>query len=124
MGPNCLGGHGSLVESLNWTGDYFVKWVRKMATEDIKAVHPKKSVTDAFLRTCDEVHKTLVWTGNCSSWYKRGKVDGRVTALFGEYPITVMAIPGISGGITHALDIPSPFIALEGEELTVICHRG
>ncbi|KAK0624227.1 hypothetical protein B0T14DRAFT_454425 [Immersiella caudata] len=83
MGPNCLGGHGSLVESLNWTGDYFVKWVRKMATEDIRAVHPKKNVQDAFLRMCDEVHKTLVWTGNCSSWYKRGKVDSRVTALFG-----------------------------------------
>ncbi|KAK5655050.1 hypothetical protein OQA88_5949 [Cercophora sp. LCS_1] len=83
MGPNCLGGHGSLVESLNWTGDYFVKWIKKMATEDIKYVHPKKSVTEAFLRTGDEVHKTLVWTGNCSSWYKRGKVDGRVTALFG-----------------------------------------
>ncbi|KAI1869803.1 uncharacterized protein JN550_005784 [Neoarthrinium moseri] len=83
MGPNCLGGHGSLVESLNWTGDYFVKWVKKMATEDIKYVHPKKSVADAFIKYGDQVHKTLVWTGSCSSWYKRGKVNGRVTALFG-----------------------------------------
>lgn len=83
MGPNCLGGHGSLVESLNWTGDYFVKWIRKMATEDIKCVAPKPDVTKAFLRTGDEVHKTLVWSGACSSWYKRGTVDGRVTALFG-----------------------------------------
>lgn len=40
-------------------------------------------MTDAFLRAGDEVHKTLVWTGNCSSWYKRGKKGGRVTALFG-----------------------------------------
>lgn len=31
MGPNCLGGHGSLVESLNWSGDYIVKWIRKIA---------------------------------------------------------------------------------------------
>jgi hypothetical protein len=83
MGPNCLGGHGSLVESLNWTGDYFVKWIKKMATEDIKYIHPKKSVAEAFVKYGDEVHKTLVWTGACSSWYKRGKVDGRVTALFG-----------------------------------------
>ncbi|KAH8682082.1 hypothetical protein BX600DRAFT_485639 [Xylariales sp. PMI_506] len=83
MGPNCLGGHGSLVESLNWTGDYFVKWIKKLATEDIKYFHPKKSVADAFVRYGDEVHKTLVWTGSCSSWYKRGKVNGRVTALFG-----------------------------------------
>ncbi|KAF2649793.1 FAD/NAD(P)-binding domain-containing protein [Lophiostoma macrostomum CBS 122681] len=83
MGPNCLGGHGSLVESLNWTGDYFVKWIKKLSTEDIKAVAPKRSVVDAFMKYQDEIHKTLVWTGACSSWYKRGRVDGRVTALFG-----------------------------------------
>lgn len=83
MGPNCLGGHGSLVESLNWTGDYFVKWIKKIATEDIKYVHPKREVIEAFIKTIGEVHKSLVWTGACSSWYKRGTVDGRVTALFG-----------------------------------------
>ncbi|KAJ5116541.1 hypothetical protein N7456_000889 [Penicillium angulare] len=83
MGPNCLGGHGSLVESLNWTGDYFVKWIKKMATEDIKYVAPKRSAEEAFVRYGDEVHKTLVWTGGCKSWYKRNRVDGRVTALFG-----------------------------------------
>ncbi|CAI4212651.1 unnamed protein product [Parascedosporium putredinis] len=83
MGPNCLGGHGSLVESLNWTGDYFVKWIKKMATEDIKYVHPKQDKVNDFIKYCDEIHKTLVWTGNCKSWYKRNRVDGRVTALFG-----------------------------------------
>jgi len=83
MGPNCLGGHGSLVESLNWTGDYFVKWIRKMATEDIKRVEPKEEVVQSFQRYTDEIHKTLVWSGSCRSWYKRGRADGRVTALFG-----------------------------------------
>ncbi|KAK5049533.1 hypothetical protein LTR84_004462 [Exophiala bonariae] len=83
MGPNCLGGHGSLVESLNWTGDYFVKIIKKMATEDIKYMVPKASAVDAFVKYGDEIHKRLVWTGSCSSWYKRGRRDGRVTALFG-----------------------------------------
>lgn len=83
MGPNCLGGHGSLVESLNWTGDYFIEWIKKMATEDIKYVEPKQEVVDAFIRYSDQVHKTLVWSGGCKSWYKRNRVDGRVTALFG-----------------------------------------
>lgn len=83
MGPNCLGGHGSLVESLNWTGDYFVRWIKKISTEDIKCVHPKRSVESAFVKYGDEVHKTLVWSGGCKSWYKRNRVDGRVTALFG-----------------------------------------
>lgn len=83
MGPNCLGGHGSLVESLNWTGDYFVKWIRKMATEDIKEITPKQEKVDDFIRYTDQIHKTLVWSGACRSWYKRGRADGRITALFG-----------------------------------------
>jgi hypothetical protein len=82
-GPNSLGGHGSLVESLNWTGDYFVKWIKKIAEEDIKAVVPKVEVVKALVKTQEQIHKTLVWTGSCSSWYKRGRVNGRVTALFG-----------------------------------------
>lgn len=82
-GPNSLGGHGSLVESLNWTGDYFVKWIKKIATEDIKSIEPKKEVVHSLVKYSDEIHKTLVWTGACASWYKRGTVDGRVTALFG-----------------------------------------
>jgi hypothetical protein len=81
-GPRCLCGHGSLVESLNWTGDYFVKMIKKIATEDIKYMVPKASAVHAFGKYQDEIHRTLVWTGSCSSWYKRGTVDGRVTALF------------------------------------------
>ncbi|KAF2151574.1 FAD/NAD(P)-binding domain-containing protein [Myriangium duriaei CBS 260.36] len=83
MGPRCLGGHGSLVESLNWTGDYFVKLIYKMATEDIKYMVPRASAVEAFNRYTDQIHKTLVWSGACSSWYKRGTVNGRITALFG-----------------------------------------
>jgi hypothetical protein len=83
MGPNAVVGHGSLMEALNWTGDYFCKWIKKIATEDIKSVVPKNSAVEAFVRYGDVIHKTLVWTGNCVSWYKKGRIDGRVTALFG-----------------------------------------
>jgi hypothetical protein len=79
MGHNCLGGHGSLVESLNWTGDYIVKWTKKLSTEDIKYVVPEHSVVEPSMRYGDEINKTLVWIGGCKSW----RVDGRVTALFG-----------------------------------------
>ncbi|KXG46721.1 uncharacterized protein PGRI_034670 [Penicillium griseofulvum] len=81
-GPNCLCGHGSLVEALNWTGDYFVKMIKKIATEDIKYMVPKASSVHAFGKYQDEIHKTLVWSGSCRSWYKRGTIDGRVTHLF------------------------------------------
>ncbi|KAK0777419.1 hypothetical protein LTR75_015961 [Friedmanniomyces endolithicus] len=83
MGPNAVVGHGSLMEALNWTGDYFCQWIKKIATEDIRSTTPKKSAVRAFNDYCDEIHKTLVWSGDCDSWYKRGTKDGRVTALFG-----------------------------------------
>ncbi|KAM7212132.1 cyclohexanone 1,2-monooxygenase [Rhypophila decipiens] len=82
-GPNNLGGHGSLIMSLDWVAEYIIKWINKISVEDIKRVSPTQSALDSFIRHGDEVHKTLVWSGACSSWYKRGTVDGRVTALFG-----------------------------------------
>ncbi|KAL6247334.1 hypothetical protein RBB50_005680 [Rhinocladiella similis] len=82
MGPNSVIAHGSLMESLNWTGDYLIKWLKKMCTEDIKYIVPKSKVVDELITYGDKIHKTLVWSGGCKSWYKRNTVDGRVTAAF------------------------------------------
>ncbi|KIV82362.1 hypothetical protein PV11_04481 [Exophiala sideris] len=81
-GPNAVVGHGSLVEGLNWTGDYMVKWFKKIVAEDLKSVEPKQAAVDDFVRYGDQVMKTLTWTGACRSWYKKNRVDGRVTATF------------------------------------------
>ncbi|KIW81843.1 hypothetical protein Z517_04869 [Fonsecaea pedrosoi CBS 271.37] len=83
LGPNAVIAHGSLLEAINWTGDYITRWIRKMATEDIKAVVPKGACVDDLVRYGDRVHETLVWSAGCSSWFKRNTVDGRVTAAFG-----------------------------------------
>lgn len=82
LGPRALAGHGSLLEALSWNGDYMMKWLKKIAEEDIKSIMPKESVVKQLMAYGDEVHKKLVWTGACKSWYKQGTVDGRVTALF------------------------------------------
>jgi hypothetical protein len=82
LGPNALAGHGSLLEALNWNCDYFVKWIKKIAEEDIKSIVPKTETVKHLNAYADRVHERLVWTGGCKSWYKRGRVDGRVTALF------------------------------------------
>lgn len=82
-GPNAVIGHGSLIEALSWTATYITKWLKKIATEDIKSVVPKQDTVDQFIQYSDEVQKTLVWTGSCRSWYKNNRVDGRVTATFG-----------------------------------------
>jgi hypothetical protein len=81
-GPNALVGHGSLIESLGWGAEYMIKWIRKIASEDISSVAPKQHVVDEFVRYSDQIHKTLTWTGACRSWYKKNRVDGRVTATF------------------------------------------
>lgn len=83
MGPNAVIAHGSLLEGLNWSQDYMVQWIRKVATEDIKSFCPKNEVVDQFVKYGDEIQKRLVWSGGCKSWYKKGRVDGRVTATFG-----------------------------------------
>lgn len=44
---------------------------------------PKPEKVKDFIKYTDEIHKTLVWSGACRSWYKRGRADGRITALFG-----------------------------------------
>lgn len=82
-GPNAVIGHGSLIEALSWTATYITKWLKKIATEDIKSVVPKQSTVDQFIEYTDEIQQTLVWTGACRSWYKNNRVDGRVTATFG-----------------------------------------
>ncbi|EXJ90181.1 hypothetical protein A1O3_03250 [Capronia epimyces CBS 606.96] len=81
-GPNATIGHGSLMESLGWSAEYMIKWIKKMAEEDIKSVAPKQDVVDEFTAYGDQIHKLLTWTGACRSWYKNNRVDGRVTATF------------------------------------------
>ncbi|ETI19940.1 hypothetical protein G647_08955 [Cladophialophora carrionii CBS 160.54] len=81
-GPNALIGHGSLMESLGWSAEYMIKWMRKIASEDINAVVPKQSVVDDFIVYSDQIHQILTWTGACRSWYKNNTIDGRVTATF------------------------------------------
>lgn len=81
-GPNALIGHGSLMESLGWSAEYMIKWIKKIASEDIKSVAPLESVVEEFVGYSDQIHNTLTWTGACRSWYKNNTTDGRVTATF------------------------------------------
>jgi cation diffusion facilitator CzcD-associated flavoprotein CzcO len=81
-GPNATVGHGSLIFSLDWSAEWMIRWIQKMAYEDIASVAPKQDVVDEFVRYGDQIHKTLTWTGGCRSWYKANRINGRVTATF------------------------------------------
>lgn len=97
-GPNAVVGHGSLIEGLNWVSEYMLKWIDKIAREDIRSIEPKQSAVDQFVRYGDQIHKTLTWTGACRSWYKNNRIDGRVTATFaGSSLLFKQMISGIRG---------------------------
>ncbi|KIW90655.1 uncharacterized protein Z519_08438 [Cladophialophora bantiana CBS 173.52] len=81
-GPNATVGHGTLITSMTWTAEYIIKWLHKIAGEDIKSAAPRQEATDEFVTYGDEIHNTLTWTGACKSWYKKHRVDGRVTATW------------------------------------------
>ena len=83
LGPNAVVTHGSLVESINWTADYILEWLYKVATEDIKSITAKAAVINEFIDKSNEIHETLVWTDSCTSWFKRNTQNERVTAGFG-----------------------------------------
>ncbi len=81
-GPNATVGHGTLITSMTWTAEYIVRWLRKIAGEDVKSVAPRQDATDEFVRYGDRIHDTLTWSAGCRSWYKKNRVDGRVTACW------------------------------------------
>lgn len=83
LGPNAVVTHGSLIEAINWTADYLVKWIRKMAEEDIKSVVVRSDVVDEFVQYGEDINQTLIWSDTCSSWFKRNTVTGRTVAGFG-----------------------------------------
>ncbi|KAL6241215.1 hypothetical protein RBB50_011894 [Rhinocladiella similis] len=83
LGPNAVVTHGSLIEAINWTAEYIVKWVRKMAEEDIQSVVVRSAVVDEFVQYGEDINQTLIWSDICSSWFKRNTVTGRTVAGFG-----------------------------------------
>lgn len=82
LGPRAVVGHGSLIEAINWTSDYLLKWIRKVATEDIKSIMPKADAVNELTQYQDELHKKMIWTESCKSWFKGNRPDGSVAALF------------------------------------------
>ncbi|KIX97106.1 uncharacterized protein Z520_07220 [Fonsecaea multimorphosa CBS 102226] len=78
-GPASPVAHGSLPSAIDWEAEYMIKWITKMAREDIKSFEPRAEVQEAWNTWGDELLKRTVWNSGCSSWYKR---SGRISALY------------------------------------------
>ena len=95
-GPNSGLGVGSLSIVLERTCDYVVGVVSKMQRDRIATIEPKQAACDGFVAFCAEYFDKTVFTLPCRSWYKRGNIDGPVTALW----------PGSALHYVHTLENP------------------
>lgn len=77
-GPNAPFANGSLVYGIECQADYIIKVVQKIQTERIKSVNVKPEALADWIEHKDEYMKRMVWSADCSSWYKNGIKDGPV----------------------------------------------
>ncbi len=47
-----------------------------------RSVCVKEEAVDDYNVYSQEYLKQMVWSGGCRSWYKNGKVDGKITAMY------------------------------------------
>ncbi|KAJ5170247.1 uncharacterized protein N7500_003030 [Penicillium coprophilum] len=78
-GPNCPIGHGSVPQMIGWTADYMLKWMKKMAREDIKSIAVTDSAVRNYNRRAQAGLRRTVWSKGCHAWYNNGKA---VTAMY------------------------------------------
>ncbi|KAH0523187.1 hypothetical protein TsFJ059_008230 [Trichoderma semiorbis] len=85
-GPNFPLANGALVACLEHTLKYAFRAVEKIQTQGVKSVSPTREAVNDFQEHKDAIMEKMVWTSLCRSWYKNGKVDGKV---WGPYPGSV-----------------------------------
>ncbi|ETS84116.1 hypothetical protein PFICI_02141 [Pestalotiopsis fici W106-1] len=81
LGPNTPISNGSLMGSLEATSDYFIRLLRKVIRQRVKAFDVRPEAQQDFDDHTQSIMRDMVWTGTCRSWFKKG-VDGKVTALW------------------------------------------
>ncbi|KAF9492086.1 FAD/NAD-binding domain-containing protein [Pleurotus eryngii] len=82
LGPNSAVGAGSLLIILEKQVDYAVEATLKIQRERLKSMDPKKEAVDDFDEYLEAWFPRTVFGQKCRSWYKVGKEEGRVVALW------------------------------------------
>lgn len=81
LGPNAPVGHGSVLPIIEHATKYFINFMKKMQTQQVKAVAPKHGAVEEFLTHTTEFMKRTAWATPCRSWFKNGTIDGPISAL-------------------------------------------
>ncbi|KAJ3559925.1 hypothetical protein NM688_g37 [Phlebia brevispora] len=81
-GPNSTVGAGSLLPILEAEVKYAVEVARKMQRERLRCVEVKAEAVQDFDDVLEAYFPRTVHTEKVRSWYKAGKADGRIIALW------------------------------------------
>ncbi|KAF2652919.1 cyclohexanone monooxygenase [Lophiostoma macrostomum CBS 122681] len=84
VGPYGPLGHGSFVPLIEHVTKYILTAAKKMQVENIKSLTPKLDVCDAFAEHADLFLKRTAWSGECRSWFKQGRLDGKLSIFPGS----------------------------------------
>uniref|UniRef100_D8PMF7 FAD/NAD(P)-binding domain-containing protein n=1 Tax=Schizophyllum commune (strain H4-8 / FGSC 9210) TaxID=578458 RepID=D8PMF7_SCHCM len=82
FGPNSGGGSGSLTATIEAQIGYAVKATAKLQRERLKSLDVKKEAVDDFDEYLEAFFPNSVFSETCKSWYKNGKAEGRIWALW------------------------------------------
>ncbi|KAL1972597.1 hypothetical protein VTN31DRAFT_7011 [Thermomyces dupontii] len=82
LGPNAALGHGSLLLLIEKSIDYMTECVKKMQRDNILWMMPRREAVERFTTHCEQYFTRTVFSTKCRSWYKGGREDGRVVALW------------------------------------------
>ncbi|KIX05594.1 uncharacterized protein Z518_06466 [Rhinocladiella mackenziei CBS 650.93] len=77
-GPNSPISNGSLISGLETEIDYAYACLRKLQEENGASMEASEQATADFMEHKNAAMKEFVWSGDCKSWYKNGRVDGPV----------------------------------------------
>ena len=81
-GPNSGLGSGNLLMLFERIAEYTATTLAKMQTENIRTIVPSERAVNNFTDFSDAYFKGTVYSEECSSWYKTGGKNGRVSALW------------------------------------------
>ncbi|KIW63283.1 hypothetical protein PV04_10142 [Phialophora macrospora] len=82
LGPNSPVGHGSAIPIIEHFTKYMLRMVHKCQVEGYKSFTPSSAAIDQFVRHADAFMPRMSWASSCRSWFKNGRTDGPVTALW------------------------------------------
>ncbi|PGH26433.1 hypothetical protein AJ80_01931 [Polytolypa hystricis UAMH7299] len=78
VGPGATWSNGTLLPSIETTIEYSIQMMKKIQHEQIKAIEVKQDALDEIYAHFDEFHKDTVFSEDCRSWFKDGKIKNRI----------------------------------------------